>query len=37
VSDRTLDLKEFKINVEQLAAASDETYSDLKPFVKKAQ
>ena len=37
VSDRTLDLKEFKINIEQLAAASDETYSDLKQWVKTAQ
>jgi hypothetical protein len=37
VSSRTLDLPEFKINVEQLAAASDETYGDLKPFVKLAQ
>ena len=37
VSYRTLDLEEFKINVKQLAAASDETYGDLKQWVKTAQ
>ena len=36
MSDRVLDLKEFKLNVEQLAASSDETYGDLKQFVKTA-
>jgi len=37
VSYRTLDLEEFKINVKQLAAASDETYGDLKQWVKTPQ
>jgi hypothetical protein len=33
LSDRILDVKEFKINVEQLAAAADETFKDIQPFM----
>jgi hypothetical protein len=37
LSDRILDIKEFKVNVDQLAAAADQAYADIKPFIKPAK
>ncbi len=37
LSERVLDVKELRTNVDQLAAAADETYEALKPYMKTAK
>jgi hypothetical protein len=37
LSPRTLDVKEFKVNVDQLRAAADEIYADIRQYIKTTQ